>query len=575
MVFDFVNIIHRIVEKKRHCRPAISIGKAESMLTRVHSVVLQYQRPPAHSYSYKWKRVNMPLSICPGSEPNPHIVIAGMSGLGKSTLLKSMLSDMAASGIACVLFDSSNEHEDAVMGAGGSVIDASSMGINLLELDGSTIGDRIDELTGLFSSVYSLGYLQSTKLNSCLWYTYMHKGARSRGESYMEEEPSISDLLGELSIFIKMSKSRQESGTLRNMYQKLSTLKRGAFRRSPLSISSISKGISSFSLAGMRNDKVKLIYITELLRRLYRSMHSAKKESGVSMYIMFDESQLILNDETGSAMVGNIIEEGRKFGFGTVIVSHMASRLDRRIIANASTFMTFYAKEPSEINYVSNVLSGSLPEMQVAIKEKLRTLGRHEALLTSGSNRMPVVVSTPRPALEAAHDNCMKERIASMLSHPIKRAKLESIVGGKQVGSALQSLENERNVDSIFIGGEEWLMRHSKSLSIEHEASIKIISEKLGSCNIRNTINRAAHGPDIIAEGGIAIEYETGLKNIGSTKRMLEGRKSYKGLVVIVNDAHFSEYCQIGGAARFSEFISMDCESMRKLMERAVQAKQK
>jgi len=566
MAFDFKSKIRKILGKEPEHRPALSIGTMESRLAKAHSIMLQYQKPPVHYYAYKWKRAKKHVSIYPTEEPNPHIVIAGMSGLGKSTLLKSLLYDMHKNNISCVLFDSNNEHEAIVRNVGGNVIDASSMGINLLELDGSTINDRIDELTGLMSSVYSLGYLQSTKLNSCLWYTYMHSGARSRSESYIEKAPNISDMLNELSVFISRSRSKQESGTLRNMYQKLSTLKRSAFRQSEMSLSNISKSISSFSLASMHNDKARLIYINELVRRLYRTMHSASMERGVSMYIMLDESQLILNDDVGSAIVGNIIEEGRKFGFGTIIVSHMASKLDKRIIANTSTFITFYAKEPGEINYVSNVLSGALPDMQNTIKEKLRTLDKYEAIMTSSANKMPVVVKMAKPAALRAIDDKHAEKIISMLAHPMRIEKIYELIKGADISRAVQGLIDTHKIDSINIDGEQFLMKHNSSLSIEHEASIAKIHDKLSACGIRSTVNTSMHGPDIIAESSIAIEYETGRKSIGSTVRMLANRKNYSKIIVIVNDAHFNEYIMVSNAVKFGEFMHMDCKSISELI---------
>ena len=35
-------------------------------------------------YAVLWKKQNKPLELLPSQEPNPHIVIVGMSGFGKS-----------------------------------------------------------------------------------------------------------------------------------------------------------------------------------------------------------------------------------------------------------------------------------------------------------------------------------------------------------------------------------------------------------------------------------------------------------------------------------------------------------
>ncbi|MCL4373718.1 MAG: DUF87 domain-containing protein [Candidatus Marsarchaeota archaeon] len=565
MKINLVEKFYNLVKKEQNGAFSIQIGFSKAVLKKVHGVSFQYQKAPVHEYSYRWKRFKKRIGICPESEPNPHMVIAGMSGAGKSTLLRSMLTDMKKWNVSCLLFDSNNEHEALVKSIGGTVIDASREGINLLELGGSTIGDRIDELTSLFKSVFNLGYLQAMKLNSCLWYTYMRKGARSRSEAFMEREPTVYDLLEELSVFIKLSKSVQESNSLRSMYQKLATLQRGAFRNSGISMGKIAHGISSFSLARIGNERARLIYITELVKRLYSYMHTVGREHGISMYVVLDESQLILGDESGARLMGNIIEEGRKFGFGAIIVSHMASKLDRRIIANASTFMSFYAKEPGEVSYVASLLSGALPDMQNAIKEKLRTLGKHEALLTSSSHRMPVLVSTARLLGSDSTTGAEDARIISMLAQPMKRKALEALVGAPSTESALQRLTIGKAVDSFVADGEEWLMRHSTALSIEHEVRIRKIAEKLQRCGIECRINTSYKGPDIVARA-VAIEYETGLKSIDSTKRMVASRSGFRKTIVIVNDTRAEAYKSISNSLPYSAFIEMDCTALHRLL---------
>ena len=113
-------------------------------------------------------------------EPNPHILISGMSGFGKSMFFKSVLMDVAKAGIACMIFDGHNEHEKAVQGLGGTVHDSRNGGINILSLDGATVADRTAELTGLLGNVYKLGHIQSTKLGQCLRYTYRRFGGQGQ-----------------------------------------------------------------------------------------------------------------------------------------------------------------------------------------------------------------------------------------------------------------------------------------------------------------------------------------------------------------------------------------------------------
>ncbi|MGC8586542.1 MAG: ATP-binding protein [Candidatus Micrarchaeia archaeon] len=553
-------MIGRIFAKKEK-ELAINIGIAEKVLSIGKSFSL-YPRPSL-LVAYKWKRKRGRVFIYPRRELNPHIVIIGMSGAGKSSLLKSMLISMRDR-IACIVFDPNNEYESIVKSIGGNVVDASTSGINLLGLDGLTVGDRIEELTSILSRAYHLGYLQETKLNSCLWYTYMHSGARSRKEVYVEHEPSIKDMLSELSAFIKNARTSQEENSLRNMYQKLCTLDYDIFSSNKLSMEWLSKGVTSLSLGSIGSSNAKIIYIAELVKRLYRFMHDAKKEHGLSVYIMIDESQLILRGEESSPIISDIIEEGRKFGFGTIIVSHMASRLDRRIIANSSMFIAFNSKEPHEVNYVSGVLSGNVPEIQEHVREKLHALGRHEAIFSSTLNSMPMLIKTQKTPTLSERTN--EAKILAMLMQPMRVSKFSALARDEGL-RALHKLKEHMLVDSFYTDGEEWVMRHSKLLSIEHEVRIRQISDRLSECGIANRVNKSFRGPDIIA-GKIAIEYETGRKRIASTLRMLAKRKEYEKVIVIANDNFFEMYKGIGNAFKFSEFIGLECNALHDILGR-------
>jgi hypothetical protein len=106
---------------------------------------------------------------------------------------------------------------------------------------------------------------------------------------------------------------------------------------------------------------------------------------------------------------------------------------------------------------------------------------------------------------------------------------------------------------------EFWLMRRTRSVSTEHEVMVSKLSEALKSESIGCVVHNKSNGPDLIACANglkIAIEYETGRKNIEHTRAMIESRaRLYGRTVVVVNDAYVDEYrAQIPGC----EIVSAD-----------------
>ncbi len=530
---------------------SIGIGDKTAVLERRNEMFFSHGRPSFGDSFFSWRKAGGAVSVMPGLEPNPHMVISGMSGFGKSTLFKSMLSDIRKSGIACIIFDAHDEHSDLVRGMGGSVHEATYSGINILELDGASVSERIAELSRLLKEIYSLGYIQTTKLGECLWYTYRKAGARSRGDRTIRKAPTVRDLLDELNIFIGNSKTVGERNTLNHLRDRISLLNNSAFMGSSVGIKGLSSGLSSFSLGRMRSREAQLIYIGELLNRLYATMHDGAKHVPIKLYIMIDEAQFLVDESSGNAVIGRLIEEGRKYGVGVIIITHAASTLNRKIIANSSTFITFFAREPSETSYVSRIISGGSGAMMDPVRNRICSLRKGEAIMVSNAFRMPIVVKTREFTGVSENKELSEAEAASFLAvnarKPIERGSL------RNMDNALDCLIRSGKADALDTDFENnkqhWVMWHNNSLSIEHEVWVARISAFLCSLGIDNRVIDNSNGPDIetFRNGKrIAIEYETGSKSESSTLRMMAGRaECYDRLIVVVNAGSVERYARI------------------------------
>jgi hypothetical protein len=539
MMDDDMIVLKKIIglfkKRKRH---SITIGKARSVLVSGNLVSYGHARNGPRlllHHGSRWKRARKTISIDPRKEPNPHIIIVGMSGYGKSTLFKSMLLDIKSMGIAAIVFDAHNEHERLVKALNGKVHDASRSGINVLELNGLSVQERIAELVSMFKSVYGLGHIQATKLSQCLYYTYRKKGTGNAA-------PDIGDLIGELSIFIRNAKGAAELNTLMHLREKISLLRSAAFMRNPVSIEGLSTGISSFSLAGLKSSEARIIYIHELLKRIYLSMKGNERELGLRIFMMIDEAQFLLGAQREFSTIRSIVEEGRKYGAGVIIATHVTANLDKQILANASTLISFYPRDPSEISYVSSAMSGSNPTERDLVRGKLRSLRQNEAMVVSGLMKAPVVVETPAARrisetierMGAAKSDADNDWL-SKLATPTDYDTAERDIGHE----AMSALVEKGAVETMEHNGKTYVMKKNPSKSIEHELHVREISKRLSELGIRHYVMNNSMGPDVVAYINgkkTAVEYETGRKSTQSTARMLASRaKEYGSVIVFVN----------------------------------------
>jgi ABC-type dipeptide/oligopeptide/nickel transport system ATPase subunit len=532
----------------------LGFGRAEAVLLPRGSLFIKGRFAALdREINYTWARKGGRFFLYPRHESNPHIVISGMSGFGKSTLFKSLLLDIKESEIPCIIFDAHNEHSAAVSRIGGTVHNAVYSGINILELDGASISERISELSRLFRDVYLLGHIQATKLSECLWYTYRKSGARGMSDRELKSAPTIRNLLDEICIFIRNSKTVGERNTLLRLKDRISLLDSSAFNSTPISMKEMQGGIHSFALANMKSREAQLIYIGELLSRIYSTMHDSKREGMLRLYIMIDEAQFLTDDSNSNSIISKLIEEGRKYGIGVIIVTHAASTLNKKVMANASAFLTFYSREPSEVSYVTKVLSGSNAAMADALRNKMFRIAQNQAMLVSSRNRNPVLLSTPRFDEVAIEGNAALgegEAKGLLMLHAKRPAAISEL---KRLNPGITDSVLSKLMQSGFLSRmkddydrEEWVMCRNPSLSLEHELWVKRISELLAKDGIENRIIDNSNGPDISVINGnckVAIEYETGSKSMESTLKMVESRlRSYPKVIIVTKDSLVGQY---------------------------------
>jgi DNA helicase HerA-like ATPase len=498
-----------------------------------------------------WKRKSGPLVVAPKGEANPHMLVVGMSGFGKSTLLKSIICGVHSLGISLLVFDEHDEHGSLISALGGKHYDASFSGINIMELDGANVGERIAALTSLLSRIYSLGHIQSTKLGSCLWYTYRRFGAVSKADTALERTPQIRDLVYEVGVFARNAKSAAEKNTLIHLREKLSMLAGGSFSASGLDAKSLMNGINSFSLAGIRNEEARAVYVSELMRRLYSMMHSNAKERGIGLYIVMDEAQRLVVGNGEETVAAKLMEEGRKYGVGVVIATPSATKLPKEVIANSAVFVSFYCREPAEINYVSNILGGSDPMKTIAIKGALSKLQVNQAMMLTSRIRSPVMVKTRAFDFqkynggEGAMEHDGSERLRAAARRPVDAEGLErGGFGREEIERALGEGSLERFAEKETGGPKEWYMASGRRPGIEHEVRVRRIHRYLLQADIQNRIIDNSTGPDIevyLNGRTIPVEYETGSKSFTETSKMFKARIEKYGCVVVATNSRFAE----------------------------------
>ncbi|MDE1860413.1 MAG: DUF87 domain-containing protein [Candidatus Micrarchaeota archaeon] len=507
--------------------------------------------------AWRWKRVRFRrLSIDPGRGINPHIVIVGESGSGKSSLCRLIASSIARSGAHVAILDPHNEYLGLAERIGARVYDASYNAINLFDLDGMEEKERASEIMGLCKRIFRLGEVQGYTLYRCIMYTYMVAGSRGR-------VPNMNDLLFTIKAFRRNAKAG-EAAVLEGLERRISLIAGGTSAR-PASMDKVIGGNSVFLLSKLHTGEAQTVYMEGFLRKVYARMLSLEKSGHARLYIVIDEAGKLGDNP----VLGKLAAEGRKYGIGVVAIAQRAKSIDANMRNNASLFISFYQREPEELNYVANFVSGGNELGRfIEVKRAIRNLGRGSAVVLSQSFREPLVVDfdsieVPATNLEFSIVDASTKAISE--GELLRRLRAEGRKSGEidEVISRL-ILEGTLQRHAVKSGTEydgNWYISMQRN-SAEHDVCVAIISRHLSSLKIPNRIYNSSYGPDVIAYSNgrkIAIEYETGTKSPEQTGRMVNFRRgAYASVTIVANDRFYAKYLGIDGAriVRLSDILN-------------------
>ena len=510
---------------------------------------------------YEWLNSNERFLFAPNSGLNQHICIIGTSGSGKSNACKVIAKSIVGQGIKLAILDPHGEYTAFAESIGASIYDASKSSINVFELDGMSEREKASELLAMLKRTFRIGDVQGYTLHNCLMYTY--RICRQKNQT-----PNIKSLLFTIKVFYNKA-DLKEKRILQSLEKRLSILDT---ERSPNSCS-IEKILSENSvivLQNLHNPESQSIYIEGFLRKIYANMLSMKKGDGPRFYAIIDEAAKIRESD----ILAKIAAEGRKYGFGVIALSQRAKEMDKGLRANSAMFISFYQREPEELNYIANYVAGGVEGSRFAeVKKALRSLQRGNAIILDSYRKEPVIVRFDESGngRGSAIDAIIAEQrpvfSKKEIKERMKRAGHDERESEQAIADAMRNrllFGYELRECGSYSG--TWYIKSIRN-SAEHDISVNVIARKLKESGISCTVYNSSNGPDIaIANNQTAIEYETGSKAIEATAEMIERRKAlYKNILIVTTQRYVPIYSGIAKTVEINKLLQTDKEELRSI----------
>ncbi len=314
---------------------------------------LLLSRPNEGVYIGKTRFMRTPVFWNPAKLINPHIAVIGITGSGKSYLVKTFLTRASLIwNTNAIILDWVGEYEKWVKQAGGQVINLAKERLNIMDLVGLPKTSRIKQIVAALDILAELKSFPNERdeIEEALEIVYEKK-----------DKPTLADVAD----WLERKDRKKSARILRRFTAEGSDFFAG---NSTLDIKKMTtSGLVCMDLHDLPTEEMRSLAgltILQYIKELMRTEGMKEDNSKVRLFVVLDEAWKIAQDERSDVIT--IVREGRKYNFSLVIATQNPTDMHKTIFSNIGSIFVLrlvlrefrdYVKE--SIGY-SNFVDGEI-----------------------------------------------------------------------------------------------------------------------------------------------------------------------------------------------------------------------
>ncbi|MEM2567223.1 MAG: ATP-binding protein [Candidatus Bathyarchaeia archaeon] len=348
---------------------------------------------------------------------NPHIVVLGVTGSGKSCTMKTIITMawclLDLEGI--LIIDFKGEYSSLVENLGGKVVYFGKGGkINPFELAECHVNDRINQVVEMFKALNNWGPRQTNVFTECVKRAYAEKGFVGNGPYPPDENaPKLKDVVEQLKRMKENSKSQDTRNRIDALLEYLERTSEGGSydfwsSSSNVKVGDLLSSLVNIDLSGINDIKAKEFIAWTILQYIYAQLRGINK---LRVMIVLDECHRICKDK--HSLPVKLIKEGRSAGFAVLVGTQSPFDVDDEILSNAGTRIIHQIDKSNYVYEISKTLGLTRREEEI-----IKTLGIGECLVQINSD-------PSRPAVVKIDYDLIKDIDASEKLHSLPENSME------------------------------------------------------------------------------------------------------------------------------------------------------
>jgi len=317
---------------------------------------------------------------------NPHLLIAGLPGMGKTTCLLNLCRQMVALNIRPIVFSYHQDIDERLAESVGSVrfIDFDGLGFNPLQVIDRTSRmahlDVAGAIRDIFTAIYpELGDLQAGRVRRAVKDSFVEAGWGD-GDAIRSDlqEPPFKRF-----VEILRNDPKPDRG-LRALLARLEELEDYGFFELRGSHSSLweSEQPTVIRIHTTQNDSLQRAFASLVFYGLYKDMFRRGIQDRITHALIFDEAHRAARLE----LIPTMAKECRKYGISLVLASQEARDFHVSVFSAIANYLVLRLTEADAKSLVRNVASSQHERMLI---DRIKQMDRFKALYFSEGRSKP------------------------------------------------------------------------------------------------------------------------------------------------------------------------------------------